>query len=200
MSGMVAPSYNPEPSSGSRCTRVLRIVGAGAVLGGGVWWAVVLLGGRGFAFATVVNGLIAVAAGLIDSAIPWRLPAGYLQLRSWERDGRWYRHLGVPLFGAFVRHTPLRALTPEAYLRGRPGRIQTVLAVSAHAEAVHIWVFLLALPVACYAVARGGWAAAGWLLGMNAALNLYPVMQQRMIRGRLERVLGRRRVTSPRPA
>jgi hypothetical protein len=72
-----------------------------------------------------------------------------------------------------------------------------VLALSAHAETVHVWIFLLALLLVLYAVARGWWDAAGWLLLVNTLLNLYPVMQQRMIRGRLERTLARTRSDSP---
>jgi hypothetical protein len=177
--------------------RALRILGASAVLAAGLWWSVVSLGFRSVLFAVVANWLIVAWFALIGPAIRWRLPHGYLWIRAWERDGRVYRRLGVPAFGALVRQTPLRAFTPDIYLRGQPGRLPIVLALSAHAEAVHVWIFLLALPLVLYAVARGWWDAAGWLLLVNTLLNLYPVMQQRMIRGRLERTLARTRSDSP---
>jgi hypothetical protein len=172
--------------------RAFRIVGSSAALAGGLWLASASLAYRGLVFAVIANWLIVAWVAVIGPAIRWRLPDAYLRLREWERDGRLYRRLGVPLFGAVVRHTPLRTLTPDAYLHGRPGRIGIVLDLCAHAEAVHVWIFLLALPLALYGVARGWWGAVGWLLAINALLNLYPVLQQRMIRGRLERALGRR--------
>jgi hypothetical protein len=175
--------------------RALRIFGASGALAVGLWWSVVSLGVRSVLFAVVANWLIVAWVALVGPAIRWRLPDAYLRPREWERDGRLYRRLGVPLFGAVVRHTPLRTLTPDAYLRGRPGRIAIVLDLCAHAEAVHVWVFLLALPLALYGIARGWWGAVGWLLAINALLNLYPVLQQRMIRGRLERALARRSTT-----
>ncbi len=175
------------------------------MLGAGLWWSVASLGFRSPAFALAANWLIVAWVAVIGSAIRWRLPDAYLRLRAWERDGRLYRRLGVPLFGTLVRHTPLRTLTPDAYLSGRPGRIGIVLERSAHAEAVHVWIFLLVLPLVLYGVVRGWFDAAGWLLLVNGVLNLYPVLQQRMIRGRLERALARRSTspsdspTSPRP-
>jgi hypothetical protein len=199
MSGMIGPTYNAESETGSRTSwgRALRILGASAVLVAGLWWSAVSLDFRSLVFALVANWLIVAWVALIGPAIRWRLPGGYLRLRAWERDGRLYRRLGVPAFGTLIRRTPLRVLSPDIYLRGRPGRLTTVLALSGRAEAVHVWIFLLALPLVLYAVARGWWDAAVWLLLVNALLNLYPVMQQRMIRGRLERTLARTRSDSP---
>jgi len=197
MSGMIAPTYSGEPAPGSRSpwTRALRILAASAVLAAGLWWSVVNLGFRSVLFALVANWLIVAWVALIGPAIRWRVPGSYLKLRGWELDGRVYRRLGVPAFGVLVRRTPLRILSPDIYLRGRPGRLAAVLALSRIAEAVHVWIFLLALPLVLYGVVRGWWDAAGWLLLVNGVLNLYPVLQQRMIRGRLERALARRPTT-----
>jgi hypothetical protein len=178
--------------------RALRILGASAALAVGLWWSVVSLGFRSVLFAVIANWLIVAWVALIGPAIRWRLPHGYLRIRAWERDGRLYRRLGVPTFGTLVRKTPLRALTPDIYLRGQPGRMAIVLALSAHAEAVHVWIFLLVVPLVLYAVVRGWWDAAGWLLLVNGLLNLYPVLQQRMIRGRLERAPATTPSRSPR--
>lgn len=173
--------------------RALRMLAASAVLAAGLWWSVATLGFRSLAFAVVANWLIVAWVALLGSAVRWRLPESYLRLRTWERDGTVYRRLGVPAFGELVRRTPLRTLSPDIYLRGRPGRLETVAAFSRTAEVVHVWIFLLALPLVLYAVARAWWDAACWLLVINGLLNLYPTLHQRLIRSRIERVLAGRR-------
>jgi hypothetical protein len=200
MSDMIGRTYSVEPATGSRSSwsRALRIIGASAALVAGLWWSAANLGFRSVAFALVANWLIVAWVALIGPAIRWRLPRGYPRLRAWEHDGRLYQWLGVPVFGTLVRKKPLRALSPDIYLRGRPGRLDIVLALSAQAEAVHVWIFVLALPLVLYGVVRGWWDAAGWLLLVNGGLNLYPVLQQRMIRCRLERALSRAPSNSPR--
>ena len=110
---------------------------------------------------------------------------GYYALRSWERSGRLYRVLGVPLFRALVRRGPLsifnRAL-PAAWHDGDRERIERETRA---AEAGHGIAFGIVLALAIAALARGDADRAAWLVALDVPMNLYPVLLQRDHRLRL---------------
>lgn len=113
----------------------------------------------------------------------------YFRLRSWERSGRVYRRLGVPLFRFLVRRGPLsifnRAL-PAAWHRGDPEAIERETRA---AEGGHGIAFLIVLALAAGALARGEPARALWLAALDLPLNLYPVLLQRDHRLRMSELL-----------
>jgi hypothetical protein len=113
----------------------------------------------------------------------------YYKLRAWERSGRMYRWLGVPLFRALVRRGPLsiynRAL-PAAWHGGDPERIERETRA---AEGGHGIAFLIVLFLALVALVRGDLERAAWLLALDIPINLYPVLLQRDHRQRLEKML-----------
>lgn len=60
--------------------------------------------------------------GLVAFASPLfllQLPAFLRKERKWETNGRFYKALRVPAFGALLRRTPLRYLNPLVYLMSR---------------------------------------------------------------------------------
>jgi glycosyl-4,4'-diaponeurosporenoate acyltransferase len=113
----------------------------------------------------------------------------YYTLRDWERSGRVFHWLGVPLFRALVRRGPLslsnRAL-PAAWHSGDPARIERETRA---AEGGHAIAFLIVLLLALVALARGAPERAAWLVVLDIPMNLYPVLLQRDHRHRLQVML-----------
>ena len=113
----------------------------------------------------------------------------YFTLRAWERSGRVFHWLGVPLFRAIVRRGPLslsnRAL-PAAWHSGDPERIERETRA---AEGGHAIAFLIVLALAGLALVRGDAERATWLAALDVPLNLYPVLLQRDHRHRLQEML-----------
>jgi len=113
----------------------------------------------------------------------------YFKLRPWERSGRIYHWLGVPLFRALVRHGPLslsnRAL-PAAWHSGDPERIEHETRA---AEGGHVIAFVIVVAFALAAFAWRDPVRAAWLLALDMPLNFYPVLLQRDHRHRLQEML-----------
>ena len=60
-------------------------------------------------------------------------------------------------------------------------------------EAGHLACLLVTLVLAGFIAVTEQWQGAGWLLGLGVVLHLYPVMLQRLYRGRIQAVLARGR-------
>lgn len=142
-----------------------------------------------FVHAALVNLVVVAWAAFV---LPLRgLPAfdEYYTLRRWERSGRVFHWLGVPLFRAVVRRGPLslsnRAL-PAAWHSGDPARIERETRA---AEGGHAIAFLIVLVLALVALLRGTPDRAAWLALLDIPMNLYPVLLQRDHRHRLQEML-----------
>ena len=113
----------------------------------------------------------------------------YYTLRAWERSGRVFHWLGVPLFRAVVRRGPLslsnRAL-PAAWHSGDPARIERETRA---AEGGHAIAFVIVRALAIVSLVRGAPERAAWLAVLNLPMNLYPVLLQRDHRHRLQDML-----------
>jgi hypothetical protein len=107
--------------------------------------------------------------------------------REWEMQGRLYKALRVPAFGALLRQTPLRHLNPLVYLKQYPDPL-IVQAQIESAEAAHFLAAALLLPYIVYACAQGWWTAAAWLMVVQIGGNLYPILHLRWVRVRIKRL------------
>jgi hypothetical protein len=142
-----------------------------------------------FVHATLVNLVVVTWAAFV---LPLRgLPPfdEYYALRAWERDGRVFHWLGVPLFRALVRRGPLslpnRAL-PAAWQSGDPARIERETRA---AEGGHAIAFMIVIALSVVSLVRGAPARAAWLALLDIPMNLYPVLLQRDHRHRLQVML-----------
>jgi hypothetical protein len=142
-----------------------------------------------FVHAALVNLVVVTWAAFV---LPLRgLPRfdEYYALRAWERSGRVFHWLGVPLFRALVRRGPLslpnRAL-PAAWHSGDPERIERETRA---AEGGHAIAFLIVLLLASISLLRGAPQRAAWLVLLDLPMNLYPVLLQRDHRHRLQDML-----------
>ena len=121
----------------------------------------------------------------------------WYRLRRWERSGRFFAWLGVPLFRTLVRRTPLsrfnRAL-PSAWHSGDPERMEEETRT---AEAAHLVAFFVVVALAAFALfaEHARWAV--WLAVLDVPLNLYPVLLQRDHRHRLFEMVRRGELEHP---
>ena len=128
-----------------------------------------------------------------------RLPEGFHALHRWERDGRLYETLGVPLVKRVLRRGPFAVFNPDLHLPSDPStaNLEHLDQRMRDAEASHFILLVLTLGVVVHAAARGWWAAAGWTLLFDALINGYPVMLQRYNRGLLSKRFNPSGTTEP---
>jgi hypothetical protein len=120
-----------------------------------------------------------------------KLPVSLHGLRPWELQGRIYRKLGVPGFGALLRNTPLRLANTTVYVSRQRRDPVLIRRQVESAEAIHFWSAIALLPYLAYCLGSGKWSVLGAFLAVQVLGNAYPMMHLRSVRGRLERVSQR---------
>ena len=114
-------------------------------------------------------------------------------VRAWEMRGRLYRVLGVSAFGELLRRTPLRYLQPLVYLKRYPGDPARVQIQIEGAEAAHFWAAALVIPYMVFACVQNRWGVVFWFMVVQIVGNVYPIFHLRWVRGRLTRVIDKKR-------
>lgn len=133
-------------------------------------------------------GLAKVAEPLFNLG----MPSGLQALRGWEREGAIEHKLGILAYGRFLRSSPLRYLNMAVYMHHDRRDLHRVWRLAQSGEAAHFWAALLLLPFIVDALYHGAWQVAAWFVLAELAVNVYPLLHLRYVRGRLERVLARR--------
>ncbi len=151
---------------------------------------------RAVGFTSPWFGLTAMlsALGLVALARPLfllKLPGFFRRNCEWEARGRLYKAPGVQVFGALLGRTPLRHLNQFVYLTRR-GNLSMVQAQIDSAEAAHILAAGLLIPHMVYACVQRWWGAVVWLMIVQLAVNLYPILHLRSVRVRIDRFKGRK--------
>jgi Glycosyl-4,4'-diaponeurosporenoate acyltransferase len=149
-------------------------------------------------FASPWFGLLLMLCvlGLANAARPFvflRVPRSLRRIRPWELQALWHRALRVPAFGALLRRSPLRYLNPAVYLERHARDYRAVCEDVEAAEAAHLWAGLVLVPFMVYTCADERWGALAGFVVVQIVGNLYPILHLRLVRGRLQRVLGRTR-------
>ena len=139
--------------------------------------------------AVLLYGLSMTLVWLMRHLVPFGLPPGYYRLRSFERDGRLYRRLGVVTFKWLLFTSRIELLNVSARLsHGRSGLHGLERGIR-QAETDHAITLLVMVLVTAYAAMNAWWTLASWLLLVNVVANVYPIMLQRHNRARLLPVL-----------
>ena len=114
-----------------------------------------------------------------------QLPEFYYTTRSFEKDGRIYDYLGVKWYRRMLR--PVLWSVRPARLRTEPHARQTLARDTRDPEAGHLFMLVPIAGITIWALTRGWWDAAAWLLLFNLLHNAYPMMSLRQLRARLQR-------------
>jgi hypothetical protein len=137
-----------------------------------------------------------LCAGVLACMLAARPPQRYFRVRPFERDGRFYRAVGVRAFRKVVpngdwmnrarrrRDRTFRLITSRADIASWLPRTKA-------SETGHLVLMVLGIFSAAYA-AYVGWTAWAFALTLgNIATNVYPVFLQRYTRARLLRAAAR---------
>jgi hypothetical protein len=162
-------------------------LGGGAVVAGVAWATGNAFGYGGPAFAWVLHFLLmGWISGVLDAARP-RLTSSYFRVR--DREPAVYRRLG-----AWWYLRLLRAIGWERLMRGGRGFTGTRASLAVldrqtrSAECGHLVVAGVVTAVSVVAAGAGAWDAVAWLSGLTVLLHVFPVLLQRALRARIQRL------------
>ena len=193
MSGSDVPpqrSPRPTPEVGQR-EALSGWAGVGLALSGvtGAAWLVGrVFGYRGLPFALTVHVLLMRWALYLLRVVPARPPDRWFQVRPWE--ARLYRSLGVLRYMRLLRWVGWEAFRRKAQgFDGRRASLTVFERATREAEFSHLLLAGIGTVLVLGAAARRTGKTTGWLLGANLFFHVYPVLLQRTMRARLERLL-----------
>ncbi|HQP98217.1 MAG TPA: hypothetical protein PLY86_07175 [bacterium] len=159
-------------------------------------WALDAFGFRSPIFAFLANWLAMSWVVVVGQTVHFSFPSRYYDIRDFERTGRIYERLGIRVFKKLVRRGPLSILSPTLRVprnKGGPA-LRDLDHEMRKAETGHMLIFMLMLLFIGYALLRGWFDAAAWILAFNIMMNGYPVMLQRYNRIRLQDIIERQGV------
>ncbi|MEU4422543.1 hypothetical protein AB0F81_18085 [Actinoplanes sp. NPDC024001] len=165
---------------------IIGVGGAAAVVA--VTWAVGAVTGFGsFATAWTVHfAMMAWMSGLLDAARPG-LRGDWFRVRAWEPGV--YRRAGVWWYMRLLRAVGWERLNRAG--RRFDGTRESLPAfdlATRRSELAHLVLAAIGTVLVVVAVAFRSWGAAGWLAVLNVVLHCYPVLLQRAVRFRLQRL------------
>lgn len=139
----------------------------------------------------VTFSLMAVLFWLSELRAP-HLPESLRRLRPWETD-EVFERLGVPYFRSTLLASPFAGLNREIRLDGAGSDLMALDEQMVRAEANHLIAFVATAGLTAVYGAVSDWRLVPWFLVFNLLGNGYPVLLQRMNRGRIAGILSRRR-------
>ena len=131
-------------------------------------------------------------AKIAEPIFMFRLPGTLSKIQAWEQAGNIYRRLGVHRFGEFLRNSPHRYLNAGTYLSPGAPDLRGLHRRAASAEATHFYAAVLFTPYIGYLGLSGQSSMGAFFLVVQVLFNVYPILNLRVLRSRLEEVLRRR--------
>jgi hypothetical protein len=165
---------------------MVAVVGACAVAG--IAWAA----GNAFGYRTPVFAwvlhfvLMAWIAGLVDTARP-ELNGPWFTVREWEPAV--HRRLGAWAYMRLLRLVGWERMTRRT--SGFTGTRASLVALDRQtrtSEFGHLIIAVLVTALSVLAAGVGAWDAAAWLSGLTVVLHVYPIVLQRALRARIQRL------------
>ncbi len=156
-----------------------------------VAWSLDAFGFRSPVSAFLVNWLAMSWVAIAGQVVHFSFPSSYYDIKAFEQAGQVYERLGIRLFKRLVRRGPLSIFSPTL----RFPKEKTISALRRldeemrKAETGHVFIFMWMLLFSGYALPRGWFDAAGWMLAFNVIINGYPIMLQRYNRIKLQELI-----------
>jgi hypothetical protein len=138
-------------------------------------------------------------AKLAEPLFVLRMPRALREVRLWERSGDVYRRLAVRPFGRFLRNSPLRYLNAGVYVSAAGDDLRHLYRRVASGEATHFWAAVLFTPYIGFLYLTGRPGVATLFLFIQLAMNVWPILHLRSVRGRLDVLLSSQQMRQRKP-
>ncbi|RNI29053.1 hypothetical protein EFB08_06370 [Rufibacter latericius] len=146
-------------------------------------------GTQSFVFSWVLNFMLMAWYTVLVTLFPLRLHAGYFNAQNWERSGRVYIYLGVPLYRKLLKVIGWEKLNKKGNpIKKDISALRDQERNTRNSEFGHLIIGIIVFSTAF--LVSDSWAEARWLLLLNILLNIYPVLLQRYTRPRYTRIIS----------
>ncbi|THF68724.1 hypothetical protein E7T06_15275 [Deinococcus sp. Arct2-2] len=151
------------------------------------WLAARVFGLQGPLFAVAVHIALMRWALFVLKTVRPQLRSGWFRVRDWEAGV--YRGLGVMRYMGLLRTVGWERFRRSAQgFSGVRASLGTYERATREAEFSHVLLAGIGFGLVLGAAALGQWNTAAWLLGANLFFQVYPVLLQRTMRARLQRL------------
>ncbi|MDV6374986.1 hypothetical protein [Deinococcus arenicola] len=160
---------------------------AALLVAGGAWGLGRIVGAHGLAFAVGLQVMLMWWALYLLAVTKPVLDSPFFRVQVWEAP--LYRGLGVSVFGSLLQWVGWERLRRGARgFDGSRASLSRLEFATREAEYSHLLLALICVGLAVGALFLHAPDTAGWLLLTTVPVHLYPVMLQRTVRGRLQRL------------
>ena len=156
------------------------------------------VGLQGFLFAWILNLMLMMCVFQFTLTLKPEFKSTYYNEKKWEKKGEIYKSLGVNVF------RKLLVLIGWEKLNKKANPVKKSLDALIHLEYVtkqselgHIIIFFIVILFTIFVAVKFGITESLWLLILNVALNVYPIILQRYNRPRLKKAIQISRISKP---
>ncbi len=169
---------------------MLAAFAATAVTVGVLVAAWIVIGPTGLTFAWITHFTLMFWVVLVAEARASPLGGRWFRVRPWETAV--YPAVGARLYGKVLDVVGWNRLVARgrAFSGSRAG-LQALDQHTRRSEAGHLLCLLVTATLVGAVAWAGQWGGVAWLAGLGVVLHVYPAMLQRLLRARIQVVLGR---------
>lgn len=171
---------------------LIAITGAAIAL---IVWVFVSFSFRSPIFAFLINWLIMSWVAILGQFVNFpSFALTYYEIKPFEQSGRVYERLGISLFKKMVRRGPFSIFSPTLRFPAQKTALtlRNLENEMRKAETSHLAIFFMVLVLVIYALFKGWFDAAAWLLLFNILFNGYPVLLQRYNRIKIQELINKK--------
>ncbi|NLU92356.1 hypothetical protein [Chitinophaga sp. Ak27] len=142
-------------------------------------------------FAWALNFLLMLCVLAFTETLKSPLTSSYYNEKRWERGGRIYETLGINFYRKLLVWIGWEKLNKKSKpVEKNIKSLMNLLYQTKKSELGHIIILLIVFGLNVFTAFKFGVLKSLWLLGLNIALNLYPIFLQRYNRPRIARAIN----------
>jgi hypothetical protein len=173
---------------------ILKLAIALLILLGTLWfltWLTETVRVDHWGFAIAVNFLFMAAFTLLVTLLKPNYSSGYFPPKPFERDGSFYRWFGVQYYLLLLRWIGWeKVIGRDKSITDDVSSLSKLEAETRGSDAVHLLAAICVAAITIWIAWRYSVGHIHWLVLGNLLFNVYPVMLQRYVRGRVSRVIA----------
>jgi hypothetical protein len=174
-----------------KLTKILFLIFIAIITIALIYVLVNYIGMQGFLFAWILNFMLMACVLTFTETLKSELSSPYYNEKAWEQNGKIYESVGINFFRKLLVWIGWERMNKKS----NPIEKNTKALIHLHyktkqSELGHIIILIVVLGFNIFVAFKFGIIKSLWLLILNIALNLYPILLQRYNRPRIERAIN----------